>query len=217
MASWDAPSDALSTSTIRTLRRWWDEGAMEVATPASFREQPTLVTHAGLTYQRYAMIGLPPTPIDAAMVLNEDVGEDPLRWGAPGVLVSGVPSPDADCLWADAGSELYPSWVGREMAFTQIHGHSQVFDWGRFAWRTDLSDEVKARTVVDPIQRTVRFDGVGGVLLGIDWTLTDVSSVPERLPPAVVSTPAAGSGFVGLDAFGMWPERMSAPCALEVR
>lgn len=217
MASWDAPSDVLNPSTIRTLSRWWDEGGMEVATLASFCDKPILVTHAGLTHQCHKEIGLPPTPIDAAMMLNEAVGKDPLQWGVPGVLVTGVPSPAADCLWADAGTELYPSWVGREMPFTQIHGHSQVFDWGRFAWRTDLSDEVKARTVVDPIQRRVRFDGVGGVLLGIDWTLTDVSSVPEGLPPVVVSTPAAGGGSAGIDAFGMWPERMPAPCVLEVR
>ena len=187
MARWDRPSKCMTAKTLRTLKRWWDTGAMQVATVLPFRGQEALVTHAGLTRGRFDALGMPVTPADSARVLNEVLGADPQHWGAPGVLVSGTPSPSADCLWADATSELYPSWAGHQVPFNQVHGHSQVFDWHRSHWRPAASDAVKAQSVVDPIRRRVRFGGPGNVLLGIDWTLTSPTSIPGGLPPVLVS------------------------------
>ena len=187
MDTWDPPSACMTAKTLRTLQRWWDAGAMRVATVLPLRGQSALVSHAGLTRGRYEAIGMPATPADAASVLNEVCGNDPQRWGAPGVLVSGTPTLSADCLWADATSELYPSWVGHQVPFSQVHGHAQVFDWCRSNWRSDVSDAVKALCVVDPLRRRVRFGGPGAALLGIDWTLTDPSSIPGDLPPVLVS------------------------------
>lgn len=187
MAMWDPPSACMTAKTLRTLRRWWDTGAMRVATVLPLRGKPALVTHAGLTRGFYEAIDRPATPTDAARVLNEVLGSDPQHWGAPGVLVTGVPSPSADCLWADATTEVYPSWADHQVTVSQIHGHSQVFDWYRAHWRTDASDAVKALSVADPVRRRVRFGGPGNVLLGIDWTLTSAASLPRKLPAVLVS------------------------------
>jgi hypothetical protein len=187
MSTWDPPSACMTAKTLRTLKRWWDTGAMRAATVIPFRGQEALVTHAGLTRERHETLGMPATPTDAARVLNEVVGDDLHHWGAPGVLVSGTPSLSADCLWADATSELYPSWAGHDMPFSQVHGHSQVFDWHRLSWRAGLPDMVKAMSIVDPARRRVRFGGPGNVLLGIDWTLTSPTSLPHKLPAVLVS------------------------------
>jgi hypothetical protein len=187
MATWESPALCMTDKTLRTLQRWWDAGAMQVAMVIPFQGQPALVSHAGLTRGRYEALGMPATPADAARVFNEVLGDDPATWGAPGVLVSGTPSLSADCLWADATTELYPSWAGHQVPFNQVHGHSQVFDWHRSHWRPAASDAVKAQSVVDPIRRRVRFGGPGNVLLGIDWTLTSPTSIPGGLPPVLVS------------------------------
>lgn len=187
MAMWDPPSACITAKTLRTLQRWWDTGAMRVATVIPLRGKPALVTHAGLTRGLYETLGMPPTPADAARVLNEVLGDDPKHWGAPGMLVSGTPSLSADCLWADATTELYPSWAGHHMPFSQVHGHSQVFDWYRSNWRPDASTVVKALSVVDSVRRRVHFGGPDNVLLGIDWTLTSAASLPRKLPAVLVS------------------------------
>lgn len=186
MATWDAPSDCLSTATLDTLARWWETGLMQVATVVPFEDAPTLVTHAGLTSAQHRALGSPTTPSEAARSLNQVIGLHPKDWDIPGVLVTGVVSPDADCLWADSASELYPSWELRPMPFNQIHGHSQVFDWVLNDWKGGASDSVRHMSVVDSTRRTVRFRTSGHTLLGIDWTLTDVASVPATLPPAIM-------------------------------
>jgi hypothetical protein len=186
MPTWDDPTDCISDKTVDTLTRWWNMGLMHVAATAKIKGRSALVTHAGLTSNQHKNLGSPATPADAAAALNRVIGRHPKEWGVPGVLVTGVISPDADCLWADSASELYPSWQSCLMPFDQIHGHSQIFDWESNGWKVGISGSLRHMSDVDTDRRTVRFRQSDCSILGIDWTLTDPVSVPSILPPVLI-------------------------------
>lgn len=186
MPGWKRPEAALSGRTIETLERWWKERSMVLAEVVEVSGQRTLVTHAGLTSGFLQTLGTGDLS-STAQQLNHLAGEDFAQWMRPGVLVSGEADLAADCIWADSGRELYPSWKERKMPFSQVHGHSQLFIWEKNAWSAAAPRWAKKACEVDVLKRQVRFERDGKFLLGIDWILKDPASIPEHLPEVLVA------------------------------
>ena len=69
-------------------------------------------------------------------------------------------------LWASAATELLPSWLDRPLPFSQVHGHSWLFDWRRQRFRGPT--EVVQRTTADEFagHETTTLDG--GAIIGVD-------------------------------------------------
>jgi len=195
MPAWKRPEAALSGRTIETLERWWKERSMVLAGVVEASGQAALVTHAGLTSGFLESLGTHDL-ISTAQQLNLLAGEDFAKWMRPGVLVSGEADLAADCIWADSGRELYPSWEIPKLPFSQVHGHSQLFIWEKNAWSGAAPSWAKKACEVHVDERQVRFERDGKFLLGIDWILKDPASVPELLPEVLIGQAEGdGSGF----------------------
>jgi hypothetical protein len=114
-----------------TMRSWWACGQMSVAVAIRASDEDFLITHAGLTegFWRDAMDS-PAPALDAARVLNSFIGShESVLFYAGQMLGGGAANFTAGPIWAAAESELIPSWMGgRPMPFSQLHGHSRVFD-----------------------------------------------------------------------------------------
>lgn len=94
----------------------------------------TLITHAGLTQGRWVALGLPATAQAAADVLNNRRSSILRRRAPLGWILNGRrASMFTDCLWAEAATETYPSWLpsGAAMPFDQVHGHDTPFNYDR--------------------------------------------------------------------------------------
>nr|WP_277626778.1 metallophosphoesterase [Arsenicicoccus piscis] len=164
-----------------TLRGWWADGLMRVAAAlpgspaASAPSGPggtastsgVLVTHAGLTQTFWRDdLGSPSTAAQAADALNALGRNDADVIFRPGVMLGGRHDHAAGPLWASAGQELLPGWLGVSMPFDQAHGHSSAYDWQRGVYRT--VPEVVGRTTLDHDggHETTHLDG--GRIVGVD-------------------------------------------------
>lgn len=161
---WREPLDAVSAATVR---RWWAEGAMRVAAALSTPRGDFLVTHAGLTAGFWrSVIGCAPTAAQAAVELNDLVGSRDAAVFRTGVMLGRRASSSAGPLWADAASELVPSWFQTRMPFGQIHGHSAIVNWSTGVLRG--SQAVKDRTITNTVARHEVTSLDGGQIIGID-------------------------------------------------
>ncbi|MGY1653302.1 metallophosphoesterase [Geodermatophilus sp. SYSU D01119] len=155
---------ALAPEDQDLLRTWWRDGRMTVAAGLSTDHGDLLVTHAGLTAGVWGRISAPGDVREAVPLLDGLRETDPaMLWAAGRMMRAGGDDPDAGPLWAEAGHEVYPSWLGHERAgrpvpFGQVHGHSSAFDWATRAWR--CPPEVAARFV--PVRRCRHLRGVIG-------------------------------------------------------
>ncbi|CCH78422.1 Metallophosphoesterase [Nostocoides japonicum T1-X7] len=159
--------DEVADATAETIRRWWGDGLMRVGVALPTPDGDFLVTHAGLTAGMWRAVL--DTPIDArraARRLNGLVGRRDAAVFRAGAMLGRRASGSAGPLWAEAASELVPSWFQTRIPFHQVHGHSTLVDWatGRFRGSAQIED----LTTVDPVARheTTRLDG--GVIIGID-------------------------------------------------
>ncbi len=158
--------ERLDTGTVATLRRWWGEGRLRVAAAITGDREDYLVTHAGLTAALWRVdLGAPATAARAAAALNGLAGvrDDVLFRG--GQMLSGRrPALRAGPLWASARGELVASWLGVPLPFSQIHGHSSVFD-GRAPRGGDAVLDI---TTFDHDARHETSTLDGGRIIGID-------------------------------------------------
>lgn len=164
----------LGAATAETLRRWWADGQMQVATAVRASEDVRgnsecfLITHAGLTKGFWSEIL--DRLVDASRVaeaLNSLIGtHEDVLFNAGQMLNGGRPNPIAGPVWASAGTELVPSWLDSTMPFSQVHGHSTVAD--RRGRRTAVGDEVDRRTLNDAEARHEITELSGGRIIGID-------------------------------------------------
>ena len=172
--------ELLSRKHIRTLNRWWRNGAATVAAALETVDESFLVTHAGITAEFWAsVLGGPPTAGEAARRINElaRAGDDAVF--RAGILLHGTIIADAGPLWADAMTELLPGWTDRQLPFSQVHGHNSIT-----AWRGH--DSTVPRTGIDALvtvdvaakHKIVHLDG--GRLIGIDPDHRDTPSQPWR-------------------------------------
>jgi hypothetical protein len=127
-----------------------------------------LVTHAGVTAEFWqTTLGGPTSARDAAAALNSlaaQGSEDVFRAGhmLSGTVDEGPVGP----LWSSAATELLPSWLDRELPFSQVHGHSTVYDWWRGRFR--VGDDIAGITSVDEAARHETTTLVGGRIVGVD-------------------------------------------------
>jgi hypothetical protein len=160
--------ERLPRASVRTLRRWWETGQLRVAAAVVTDTETFLVTHAGLTSGFWReVLGAPVDGREAEAALNGLAGRDDAALFRAGHMLSGKRrSRGAGPIWAAAATELVPSWVGEPMPFSQIHGHSGVYDWERGDFRA--SDEIARLTSLDERTRHQTVVLRGGRIVGVD-------------------------------------------------
>ena len=159
--------EELPAGTAATLRRWWDSGQLRVAAAVVSRGESFLVTHAGLT------AGFWRTVLDADGDVRQAVaGLNALPRGRrdvvfrAGELLGRRRSSAAGPLWAVASTELVPSWADTKMPFSQVHGHTSVYDWTERRLRG--GPELTATTEVDEEAKHTVVTLRGGRIIGVD-------------------------------------------------
>jgi hypothetical protein len=160
--------ERLHTHAIDTLRRWWDSGLLVVAATTPSADGDLLVTHAGLTAEFWeAVLGAPATAGESAVALNSLAAQGSHHVFRPGDMLHGSAQlGPVGPLWAAAATELLPSWLDRDLPFSQVHGHSTLFDWRHDRFRA--GDAVVAVTSVDAVARHETTTLPGGRIIGID-------------------------------------------------
>jgi hypothetical protein len=137
------------------LRTWWMKEWLRVAAAVRTADgEDFLVTHAGLTVEAWRGLGEPVTAATTADLLNTRPEE--LLWH------------DRGPLWADAGPDVYQSWLqARQPApFSQIHGHSTIVSYRRSAWL--CAERIRQRSTVDWAARHTTTQLRGHRFIGID-------------------------------------------------
>jgi hypothetical protein len=132
-AFWPHPLD-LDDALL--LQVWWMKERLRVAAAVRTADgEELLITHAGLTVAAWRALGEPATAATAADLLNTRPEE--LLWH------------DRGPLWAEAGSDVYASWLDarQPMPFGQIHGHSTIVSYRRRAWLCE--ERIRQRSTVD--------------------------------------------------------------------
>lgn len=163
--SWD---ERVSRPTAVTLRRWWSSGLMRPAAAIRAGGEDLLVSHAGLTRGFWRdVLGAPTDVVAAADAINSLARRRGRALFKPGTML-GWRDPDhsAGPVWAAAGTEVAASWSGRELPFSQVHGHSSAYNWQTGRWHLD--DELRAAAVCDDEAKHVVITLPGGRLVGID-------------------------------------------------
>lgn len=160
--------ERLHGHAIETVRRWWDSGRLVVAAAVPSVGGDHLVTHAGVTAEFWeTVLGSPRTADDAADVLNclaAQGSDDVFRAGV--MLRGSAEEGPVGPLWASAATELLPSWLDRPLPFSQVHGHSTVFDWTHDRFRA--AESIRAVTSVDRSARHETTTLNGGRIVGVD-------------------------------------------------
>lgn len=158
----------LGDDAVHLLQQWWSHGQMQAAAAVVTGAESFLVTHAGLTADFWRRgLGAPADVEDAAAAINALIGsrEDKL-FRAGQMLGGGRGDRGAGPIWAAAGTELIPSWLGTPLPFSQIHGHASVYDWRD---RRFLASAAVARlTTVDEAAKHEITQLDGGRIIGVD-------------------------------------------------
>lgn len=126
----------LADDDAALLQTWWLKDWLRVAAAVRTAEgEEFLVTHAGLTVTAWRELGGPVTATTAADLLNTRPEE--LLWH------------DRGPLWAEAGTDLYHSWLhaAEPVPFSQMHGHSTIVDFRRKEWL--CGERIGQRSAVD--------------------------------------------------------------------
>lgn len=172
--------ERLEASVAETLRRWWADGQMLAAASVVSREENFLVTHAGLTQGFWhAVLDRLVHADRVAAALNSLIGShEDVLFNAGQMLGRRRPDPMAGPIWAAAATELVPSWIGRRMPFSQIHGHASIYDWSSGRFRRP--SEVTRLTTVDEEAKHETTTLEGGRIIGIDPGHSDRAQVSWR-------------------------------------
>jgi hypothetical protein len=160
--------ERLSPQAEATLRRWWSSGLMRVAASVTTAQEDYLVTHAGLTAGFWRdVLGGPDDVREAARLLNALAGSQEAELFRPGHMLSGRrPTRAAGPVWAAAATELVPGWAHRPLPFSQVHGHSSLYDWSQQRFRASAGLIRVTRLDAEAKHETTTLDG--GRLVGVD-------------------------------------------------
>ena len=165
-------SPRLTDGCADLLRYWWRTGQMRVAAGLSTPQGDLLITHAGLTTGLWSKIGRPTDVRQAVPLLNAlpDEHSDWL-WRTGLMFKGGDADWNAGPMWAEAGQEVYASWMHLEtenipVPFGQVHGHSSAYNWAKKEWRAKPRVANRFR----PVPRVRHLHGVIGsqAFIGID-------------------------------------------------
>ncbi|HYN96263.1 MAG TPA: metallophosphoesterase [Pilimelia sp.] len=149
---WPQPLPPESASLLRT---WWLKDWLRVAAAVRTADgEDLLVTHAGLTADAWRELGEPVTATTAADLLNTRPEE--LLWH------------DRGPLWAEAGPDLYRSWLDATLPppFGQVHGHSTIANFARKTWL--CPERIRQRATADWAARHTFARIHGARFIGID-------------------------------------------------
>ena len=131
--------EKLPAETISLLRDWWSTGRLRAAVAVRSQDEEYVVTHGGVTRGFWRdVLGGPPGAVVAAQRINALAGKDDKALFRFGTLVGDrEPEPLVGPVWAAAGSELVASWLGHDLPFNQVHGHTSVYEWDAQRWHVD--------------------------------------------------------------------------------
>ena len=143
-------AESLDDASRTELRRWVlaKQAALAVALD-TVEYGPVLVTHAGLTRQKWEAIGEPDTPEEAAVRLNAELATHPERAFAAGEMLGVRPRLPVGVTWASPG-ELLSSWDMEQLPFSQVHGHANPRRWESGTWAPGVPRRSTARATADP-------------------------------------------------------------------
>ncbi len=154
--------ETLAGALRADLRRWVDSGRARLAVALDTVEfGPVLVTHAGLTRQKWVAIGRPDDPAVAAATLNDELAADPVLAFAAGELLGIKPRLPVGVAWASP-RELLQSWDMEQLPFSQVHGHASPRRWTSGTWATGLPRRTTALASTDERKRHSDFAWPGG-------------------------------------------------------
>lgn len=170
--------DWIDVESADLLRGWWADGLLRAAMAVPTSDGEVLVTHAGLTQGFWRRdLGAPDSASQAADLLNQLSTSDSKELFRGGTLLTGSkPDHRAGPLWAQTNRELLPSWLGLRLPFSQVHGHSSLYDWKRREWRAD--GPIAHHTTLDPVRAHETTWLPGGYIVGID-PCHDVEAQPD--------------------------------------
>jgi hypothetical protein len=160
--------ERLHGEAVQTLRRWWEARQLRVAASVTTDAESFLVTHAGVTsdFWREALGG-PGDAGLAATALNALIGTNEAPLFRAGQMLSGKrKNRGAGPIWAAAATELVPSWLGESMPFSQIHGHTSLYDWHHRRFRAPA--ELARLTRLDDEGKHESVTLSGGRIVGVD-------------------------------------------------
>lgn len=161
--------ERLSTHSIETLRRWWADGQLRVAATVPTDGTSHLVTHAGVTVDFWQQVlGSTTSVTEAAEALDSlgRNGSDDLVRAGDMLLGADPPAGPVGPLWASAATELLPGWLSHELPFSQVHGHSSLYDWAHGSFRADAG--LRRLTTVDEVAKHETTALPGGRIVGVD-------------------------------------------------
>jgi hypothetical protein len=164
--------ERISTRSRDTLRRWWAEGQMRVASwvrdDSRANGESFLITHAGVTagFWRTALT-VTGSAEHAATRINALIGANDGALFRAGTLLHGRRrARSVGPVWAQTATELLPSWLATTLPFSQIHGHDSIFDWQRRRFR--VAEDLARLTVVDEEAKHETTVLPGGRIIGVD-------------------------------------------------
>ena len=162
--------ERISARSRATLRRWWANGQMRVATWVRDDSESFLITHAGVTagFWRTALT-VTSSAEQATNMLNSLIGANDGALFRAGTMLRGRRSArSVGPVWAATATELLPSWLATTLPFSQIHGHDSIFDWQRRRFRAAAADELARLTLLDEEAKHETTVLTGGRIIGID-------------------------------------------------
>lgn len=159
--------EQLPEDAVATLRRWWDSGQLRVAAAVVTAEERYLITHAGLTAGFWrSVLDAPGDVREAAVALNAITARRRNVVFRAGELLGRRRDSGAGPLWAVASSELVPSWQHSSLPFSQVHGHTSVYDWSKR--RFHAGPATAAVTTLDEDAKHTVITLPGGRIIGVD-------------------------------------------------
>ena len=160
--------ERLAPESIETMRGWWAHGQMQAAVSVHTPTEDFLVTHAGLTADYWGDILGGLADVDqVAAALNSFIGtHEAVLFRAGQMLGGGRGDPAAGPVWAAAATELVPGWLDTTLPFSQVHGHTSLFDWQ--AQLFFAGDDVRRRTRLDQDAKHAVVTLPGGRIIGVD-------------------------------------------------
>lgn len=185
--------ESLSSGLRSDLRRWADSDQARLAVALDTVEYgPVLVTHAGLTRQKWVAIGRPDEPDIAAATLNKEFAADPELAFAAGEMLGVKPRLPVGVAWASP-RELLASWDMEQLPFSQVHGHASPRRWSSDTWAEGLPRRTTVRASADRHKRHSDFPWSGGQhIICVDPDFgADAAAVP--LVPLIVNGEVLGS------------------------
>jgi hypothetical protein len=178
---------------VSDLRRWIEDDQVRLAVALDTAELGSvLVTHSGLTRQKWEVMGAPAAIADTCAALNAELARDPAAAFRPGEMLAAPIEGPVGVVWASP-AELLSSWDQHELPFSQIYGHATPVRWNDQTWDPRLPKRFMQRGKADAESRSVEFEWPsGGRLICVDPDY-GTKSAPARLVPYVVTGRIVGT------------------------